>query len=64
MFLVFWQFFIFLSVIKIVFCLFVFRTRDSSCSGELVREAHLWSTTRLELHSGDFLILGKFCKIF
>ena len=48
----------------ILFCLLVFKTRDSSGSGELVREAHYRSTTGLELHSGGFLILRKFCKIF
>ena len=44
--------------------LLVFRTRDSSGNGELVREAHSRSTTGLELHSGGFLILRKFCKFF
>ena len=56
--------FFFLSVIGNFFCLFVFRTRDSSGNGEQVREAHARSTTRLELHSGGFLRLRKFCKIF
>ena len=63
-FLVFWHVLLFLSVIRIVFCLFVFRTRDSSCSGGLVREAHPRSTKGLELYSEGFLILRKFCKKF
>ena len=61
MFLVFGMF---LSVIGILFCLFVFKTRDSSGSEELVREAHSKSTTGLELNSGGFLRLRMFCKIF
>ena len=44
--------------------LLIFKTRDSRGSGELVREAHSRSTTGLELHSGGFLILRTFCKIF
>ena len=58
------MFFFFLLVIEIFFCFLVFRTRDSSGSGELVREANSGSTTGLELHSGGFLILRKFSKIF
>ena len=54
----------FLSVIRIFSYLFVFRTRDNSGSGELVREAHSRSMMGLELHSGGFLRLRKFCKFF
>ena len=43
---------------------FFFRAQDSSGSAELVREPHSRSTTRLKLHSGGFLRLRKFCKIF
>ena len=53
----------FLSVIKIVF-LFVFKTRDSSGSGELVREAHSMSMKGLELYSRSFLRFRKFWKKF
>ena len=51
-------------MIEIFFCLFVFSTRDSSGSEELVQEAHSGSTTGLKLHSGRFLILRKFSKFF
>ena len=56
--------FLFLSIIGIFFCLLAFKIRDSSGSGELVREAHSESTTGLELHSGGFLILRKFSNFF
>ena len=47
-----------------LFYLFVSRTRDSNSSKARVREAHSRSTTGLELHSGGFLILMNFFKIF
>ena len=55
------MFFMFLSVIEIA-CLFFFDTRDSNGSKEIVRETHSRCTKGLELHSGSFLILRKFCK--
>ena len=51
-------------MVGIFFGLFVFKTRDSSGSGELVQEAHSRSTTGLELHSGGFLRLRKFRNFF
>ena len=64
--------FLFLSLKKHIFsehikpnknvCLFAFRIRDRSDSRELVRETHSKSTKGLELHSGSFFRLRKFCK--
>ena len=59
----FWHVFLFLSIIRII-SLFDFRTRDNSGNGQLVREAHPRSTKGLELYSGNFLRLIKFCKKF
>ena len=63
MFLVFWPFYISFRNRNFLLLL-VFRTRDSSGRGVLVREAHSRSTMGLELHSRGFPILRTFCQKF